>query len=217
MKRAILVGASKDLKSSKFLSNFKNDFLVAMDGGYYHYLNENIEPDLFVGDFDTLDKDKLKNPKKTISLSTIKDDTDTIQAIKYCLSIGINKFLMYGCLNGKIEHTIANIQTLSFLQEHNAQGYLIDEENDRVLFLLHNDEIKFDLSTGLISVFSLSSISKEVTISNMKYNVDKTTLTSAFPLGVSNEFIENKNGHIKVTDGTLLIVTNNKSIKSLLV
>lgn len=217
MKRAILVGASKDLKSSKFLSNFKNDFLVAMDGGYYHYLNANIEPDLFVGDFDTLDKDKLKNPKKTISLSTIKDDTDTIQAIKYCLSIGINKFLMYGCLNGKIEHTIANIQTLSFLQEHNAQGYLIDEENDKVLFLLHNNEIKFDLSTGLISVFSLSSISKEVTISNMKYNVDKTTLTSAFPLGVSNEFIENKNGHIKVTDGTLLIVTNNKSIKSLLV
>lgn len=217
MKRAILVGASKDLKSSKFLSNFKNDFLVAMDGGYYHYLNENIEPDLFVGDFDTLDKDKLKNPKKTISLSTIKDDTDTIQAIKYCLSIGINKFLMYGCLNGKIEHTIANIQTLSFLQEHNAQGYLIDEENDKVLFLLHNNEIKFDLSTGLISVFSLSSISKEVTISNMKYNVDKTTLTSAFPLGVSNEFIENKNGHIKVNDGTLLIVTNNKSIKSLLV
>lgn len=216
MKRAILVGASKDLKSSKFLNNYINDFLVAMDGGYYHYLNENIEPDLFVGDFDTLDKDKLNNPKKTISLSTIKDDTDTIQAIKYCLSIGINEFLMYGCLNGKIEHTIANIQTLSFLKEHNAKGYLIDEENDKVLFLLHNDEIKFDISTGLISVFSFSPISKGVTISNMKYCVNEAQLTSSFPLGVSNEFVENKNGYIKVNDGTLLIVTNTKSLKSLL-
>jgi len=57
----------------------------------------------------------------------------------------------------------------------------------------------------MVSVFSLSDSSENVSIKGLKYEVDGVTLTNVFPLGVSNETTAKK-GIISVGSGTLLIL-----------
>jgi thiamine pyrophosphokinase len=65
---------------------------------------------------------------------------------------------------------------------------------------------------GYISVFSLSSESRGVTIKNLKYTVDDFTLCSYKPIGVSNEFL-GKESTITVEDGALLVVYKSLNVE----
>ncbi len=206
MKKALIIGAGP-IQNSAFLQDVKDMFFIACDGGYLTYQKEGIEPDLFIGDFDTLSPSILKHPKEVITLNQIKDDTDTLFAIKTALERGYDTFYIYGCLGGKIEHSIANIQLLSYLENHHAKGYLYSEDQKTVLFTLSNESITFSKEAkGYISVFSLTDKTFDVSEYNLKYTLFKHELSSSFPLGISNEFIEGKEAKIEVGEGILLIV-----------
>ncbi len=205
MKKAVIVGALQ-LNDYSFLKESNADCFVACDGGYKGFLKMKMEPDLFVGDFDTLDKDSISHPKKMIILPVMKDDTDVLYAVKELLSKGYDTFEFYGCLGGKIEHTIANIQVLAYLVKNNAKGYLFSENNQIVVHMIHNSCIRFKpLKSGFLSVFSYNGLSKGVDIENFMYTLKDAELSSDVPLGISNQFIS-KEGRICVQDGTLLLV-----------
>lgn len=211
MKKALIIGAGPLLDSS-FLKEKKDYFLVACDGGYQHYLNEKIEPDLFVGDFDTFDKSKIKKPKELIPLNVMKDDTDVFYSIKYLLDKGYNYFELYGCLGGKIEHTFANIQLLSYLVNHHAKGYLYSANNQTIVHMISNSCIRLKpLESGFLSVFSYNCKSQGVCIENLLYTLNNATLSNDVPLGISNQFI-GKEATISVRDGTLLLVLPKDSL-----
>lgn len=206
MKKACIIGAYP-IKNTSFLKTREKDsFLVACDGGYKTFIKENIEPSLFVGDFDTLKKETLIHPKEVIELNPIKDDTDTLFSIKKCLSLGYDTFYLYGCSNGKIDHYLANIQILSFIKEHKANGYLIDIDNNIMIFLLKDSSITLNECDGMISILSYSDVSIGVTLENLMYTLNNETLTNSFPLGISNQFIKNKKAKISVKEGSLLII-----------
>ena len=208
MKKVCLVGASP-FQDDSFLRERKEEgcYLISCDGGYQHFLNQHIEPDLFVGDFDTFDEKKLIKPKKVIHLSVVKDDTDTLFAVKTCLREGYDTFYLYGCLGGKIDHTIANLQLLSFLRERNARGYLFDLERNQMVLLLQNEKVTFEKnSKGMLSVFAVDGISHDVTEKNLKFTLSHQDLSSSFPLGISNEFLNGKQGYLSVRNGKLLLV-----------
>lgn len=207
MKKVCIVGAS-NIKDTSFLKRRKEEgcLLIACDGGYSYFLKEEIEPDIFVGDFDTFQKDNLNFPKKVVSLSVIKDDTDSIYAIKECLKEKYDTFFLYGCTGGKPEHAIANIQTLSFLKQHHANGYLFDDEYQQITFLLEDESIELKPAKGMLSVFSFSDFSYGVTLNGLMYEIKDHTLTSSFPLGISNQFLEGKIAKIEVRKGKLLII-----------
>ena len=104
----------------------------------------------------------------------------------------------------RLEHSIANIQVLSYLKDHNSNGYLIDL--NKVIRVIKNEKISFDSSyKGYVSIFSLYTKSSGVTLRNLKYELDNYDLYENFPLGIDNEFIE-KESSIEVKDGKLLII-----------
>lgn len=210
MKKCIIIGAG-DFNEKK-INKEKDDLLIIADGGYYNYLkldNYKLEDiDLLIGDFDSLDKTKIKlgSNTKTITLNPIKDDTDIVDACKYGLNMGYNEFYIYGCLGKRIEHSIANIGVLSFLKDQNSNGYLLDES--KAIRVIKNERIDFDKSyKGYISVFSLYTKSSGVTLKNFKYELDNDTLYENFPLGIDNEFI-GIDSYIEVKDGKLLVIYN---------
>lgn len=213
MKKAIIVGASRIIDSS-FLDGIGNTFLVAADGGYLECLKHQIEPDILIGDFDTLDYTKKKKPKSLIKLNPIKDDTDTFYAVKLLLEKGFDEIHLYGCLGGKIEHTIGNIQILSYLKDRKIKAYLHSEDDRNVLFMLEEESFTFKTrKEGMLSIFSYTDKAENVTIKNLKYNIENTELTSSIPLGISNEFIDcNQNGFISVGKGRLLIIAPKDSV-----
>lgn len=102
------------------------DFLIAVDGGFAHCLAAGLEPDLFVGDLDSLSPELVSLIGcERIELPCEKDDTDTVYACKEGLARGYESFVLHCALGGDVGHELANIQTLAFLRERGARGTLL--------------------------------------------------------------------------------------------
>ena len=97
-------------------------YVIAADGGLRHTENLGLTPNAVLGDFDSLGY----TPKGAGVFPVEKDDTDAMLAVRLGLERGCDEFLLYGSLDGpRLDHTVANFQTLQFLADHGAVGYLI--------------------------------------------------------------------------------------------
>ena len=103
----------------------QDDLIIAADGGYAYLKQMEIEPDVLLGDFDSLEI--VPEHRHLIRHSPIKDDTDMALAAAYAREQGCSRFLIYGGLGGRLDHTIANLQLLTGLSRNGAEVYLIGE------------------------------------------------------------------------------------------
>ena len=183
----------------------KDDLLIAADGGLKHFAKLDRAPDVILGDFDSLGY----IPDGARVFPVEKDDTDVMLAIRHGLEAGCQVFLIYGGMEGKrLDHTIANLQALSFLRAHGARGYLIGRE--QVATVIENEKAVFSGCEGILSVFCMGEPATGVTIRGMKYQLEDGTLTADFPLGVSNHFA-GRNSEISVKNGKLLMIWDAKN------
>ena len=208
----ILVGAG-DLTISEIPIG-ENDLCIAVDGGYEYCKLLGIAPDYILGDFDSISEKEAEgvaeiakqDEDKVIILPIEKDDTDMLAAIKLGLSEGYQSFRIYGGMGGRIEHTIANIQCLLYLKEHNAVGYLMDGTG--MILVAKEEEISFqDSLEGYMSMFSMGD-KATVSIENMKYLLKEREITNSFPIGISNEFILGEKGKITVHKGAVMMIVS---------
>ena len=182
----------------------ENAFIIAADAGIKVCTEKGLQPDLIIGDFDSLGH-PLEG-KNIIQLPVIKDDTDTLAAVKYGLEKGFKKFIFFGCTGGRLSHTVANIQTLTFLAKHGATGFLTDREE---IATVTRKGFDFDeKNTGFLSVFALEG-DAVISECGLKYTLEHGMIREDFPLGVSNEFIGEK-AQITVHKGTVLIIFQKK-------
>lgn len=179
----------------------ETDLVIAADGGLKHTQTLGIVPDVILGDFDSLGF----TPEGANVFPVEKDDTDAMLAVRKGLTEGCKTFFLYGSLDGpRLDHTIANFQTLQFLADHGAAGYLIG--NDFMLTVVKNGSLSFPAGcTGTVSVFCLGADARGVDLEGLYYPLEKGTLTAGFPLGVSNHFT-GKEAKISVEDGSLLVL-----------
>ena len=118
--------------------------------------------------------------------------------------MGCRTFVLYGGLGGRIDHAYANYQALCYLAERGASGWLLGGGN--AVTALRNGTLRFPASwSGTVSVFCTSSTAQGVTLEGLYYPLREATLTSAFPLGVSNQFT-GLPAVVTVRDGTLLVM-----------
>lgn len=179
----------------------QTDYILAADGGLSHLRRLGIQPHAILGDFDSLGH----IPAGAQVFPVEKDDTDSMLAVRHGLDRGYRQFLLYGALDGpRLDHTIANLQTLQFLADRGATGYLVGE--DTIATVIRHGQIHFpDTMVGTISVFCMGSDATGVTIRGLKYGLEEGTLTAGYPLGVSNSFV-GKAAQIRVAQGSLLIL-----------
>lgn len=175
--------------------------VIAADGGYRHCVHLGIHPDVILGDFDSLGY----APEGAQVFPVEKDDTDSMLAVRRGLSLGCNRFLIYGGLDGpRLDHTIANLQALQFLADQGAQGIFVGKSS--LATVISGGCVRFPArSEGLISVFCMGSDATGVTIQGLQYELSGGTLSAGFPLGVSNHFI-GRSSEISVENGSLLII-----------
>ena len=183
----------------------KDAFVIAADGGLRHTQKLNIIPDAVLGDFDSLGY----CPEGANVFPVEKDDTDAMLAVRLGLRRGCGEFLLYGSLDGpRLDHTVANFQTLQFLADHGAVGYLIG--NTAMVTVVKNGKITFPAGlSGTISVFCMGPDAVGVTEKGLFYGLENAALTSGFPLGVSNHFT-GEEAEISVKNGSLLVLWERK-------
>ena len=175
-------------------------FLIAADKGYEALEAYGVPPDLVVGDFDSLGR-RPSHPN-VIQLPSAKDDTDMVYALREGLSRGYRRFVLLGGVGGRLEHTLANLQALSWLTTQGARGVLAGEGT--VATVLRNETMTFPAGlTGFWSAFCLTGKAEGVTLRNLKFELTDHTISADFPLGVSNEFQEQP-AQVSVRSGALL-------------
>ena len=176
----------------------ENALVIAADGGLRHTQALGLSPDVILGDFDSLGY----IPQSSQVHPVEKDDTDSMLAIRLGLERGCDRFYLYGAMDGpRLDHTIANFQTLAHLATHGARGTLIGTRY--IATVLKDEALSFPAeASGILSLFSLGDRA-EVSIEGLHYPLDRGTLTADFPLGVSNHFT-GKPARITVHSGLVL-------------
>jgi len=181
--------------------DIKDALVIAADGGLAHTESLGIVPGVILGDFDSLGY----VPEGANVFPVEKDDTDAMLAVKMGLQAGCDRFLLYGSLDGpRLDHTVANFQTLQYLADRGAQGYLVGK--DHIVTAVKNGEIAFPATAkGIVSAFCMGADATGVTIEGLQYPLTDGTLTAGFPLGVSNHFV-GQAAKISVETGSLLVI-----------
>ena len=179
----------------------KEDFVIAADGGVAHTRKLGIVPNEILGDFDSLGY----TPEGANVFPVEKDDTDAMLAVRRGLSLGYREFVLYGSLDGpRLDHTVANFQTLQYLADRGAIGYLAGCSD--IVTVVKDGAISFPADReGTVSVFCMGPDAEGVTLEGLYYPLEKGTLTAGFPLGVSNHFTGAPAG-ISVEKGSLLVL-----------
>lgn len=184
----------------------KDDYILAADGGLRHLQERNIVPNGILGDFDSLGY----VPTGSQVFPVEKDDTDAMLAARKGLQLGFRDFIFYGSMDGpRLDHTVANFQTLQFLADHGAQGYLVGLDN--IATVVKNGTLTFSAGAdGILSAFCMGRDASGVTLRGLSYPLENGTLTSGFPLGVSNHFT-GRTASVTVKDGSLLVLYDRKN------
>ncbi len=176
--------------------------IIAADHGLDHCLAAGIVPHIAVGDFDSAAAD-IPEMTECIRVSPIKDDTDAFLAAETAIQRGCTELRFLCALGGRLDHSFANLQMLEALHLRGISARLYG--SSECAYLLHEgDKAEIKRTKGYVSVFSYGE-EAVVSLSGMKYPLQRHRLTNSFPLGVSNE-VSADIAHIEVHSGTALII-----------
>lgn len=178
------------------------DFVIAADGGLLHLKAMGMEPDLVMGDFDSLGTAPIGD--KVLTFPKEKDDTDAMLALKEGWQRGYREFRILAGVGGRTDHTLANLQGLHWVAEKGGRAMLVGKAE--CFTVVKDGAVRFlPKAEGTVSVFAVGGTACGVDIAGLRYQMQGGTLSPDFPLGVSNAFV-GEAATISVQSGALLIV-----------
>lgn len=178
-------------------------FILCADSGLHLAERLNCKPDLVLGDFDSLGAVPEHLPHMTVPVE--KDDTDTMLAVRVALEKGFRDIRIYGAFGGRLDHTLANLQTLEYLRQQGADGFLAGV-SDCARMLCGGETLHLKKRPDWsLSLFAWSERCEDVNAAGVYYPLAHGTLTRSFPLGVSNHITAAEAG-ISCGSGMLLVM-----------
>ena len=180
-----------------------DDFVIACDRGYVYCERLGLRPDLIISDFDSY-TGPVDSEIPLNRFVSEKDDTDTMLAVRYAVEHGFHELLLCCALGGRLDHLIANLQSLVFAQKHGLPAILLSEDTE-IRTLADGALCVPRREDWSLSVFALDGPCRGVCITGAKYPLANAELLPSFPLGVSNTWAKEE-AVISVEEGILLIV-----------
>ncbi len=177
--------------------------LIAVDGGLNYCHKMQLQPNLFIGDFESVDPHLLEAFKEvpTKRFPSDKDQTDLELALEMAFHSKIQEITIFGGLGGRTDHALGNIILLSRFPEK----VFLESESER-LFVIKN-HAEFATSPGqIISLIPLNGPAKGVTTQGLKWALKDSVLDKHF-IGISNEATGSMVS-LSVDEGDLLCCIN---------
>ena len=203
----IIAGGNCDLKQ---YNREPSDFIIAADSGYDHCAAFSLEPNLIIGDFDSL-KSKLPSNIETVKLPEKKDDTDLLFALRTGVLRGFKDGLIFGGYGSRPDQNIAMIQSLGWLVNE-VDGVNVTAVCEKFSVTAIKDGVKvLKVSKNqYISVFALLAC-EGVTIDGAEYPLNNANISPFFPIGVSNASVGGE-VTVSVKSGTPIVMIVDKNI-----
>ncbi|WP_214698186.1 MULTISPECIES: thiamine diphosphokinase [unclassified Exiguobacterium] len=156
------------------------DYVIGVDGGYQRLLDEGIEPDVVVGDFDSF---VGKPPKEALRYPSEKDVTDLEIALQLARERGATRMHVYGALGGRVDMTFANVGLLEKYPEMVLHG------NGQTVYLVKAGDYSFSKKEGYYLSF-IPWKTATISIDGVKYPLEHHDIKSEEALTISNEWTE---------------------------
>lgn len=178
---SVLIANGKKPKNKKIIEILKNaKNVICVDNGYELASELNITPSIIIGDLDSVDINKISK-----DILIIKDEdqntNDLEKTLNYCLSKNIRDIILVGATGERDDQNLATILvSLEYIEQLN-----IEILSDLYSIEFVNGERDFEVTP--MREVSLISMDKEniITTQGLKYNLDKSKLSSATH-GISN-------------------------------
>lgn len=203
-KCVIVSGAPED--NIKYISNIIDGaaYVIAADCGYEKCVGLGYEPDLIVGDFDSLTEPKTKTEK--IVLSSHKDDTDTLFAVKTAIDRGFKNIIIVGAIGGRFDHSYSNVLCLAYCYKKNIECCIIS--NNSKMFFMNDSVVITSEEFKYFSLFAYGETCHGLTIKGGKFPLTNHTLEIDSSLCQSNEVCKDF-ATVSIKKGKLLVILSN--------
>ena len=203
MARWVIIGGAEIRDYGIMRSYFREgDFYVYCDCGLKHQEGLGVKPDLVIGDFDS--HAKPEDLRNVIVLPVMKDDTDTIFAVKEGLKRGYDDFLMVGVTGGRQDHNLGNIYALLMLAKRGKRALIIDDYSE-LSIIVPGEPVKISRGWRFFSILNITGTARGITITGAKYPLDNAEILPEFQYGISNEVMGNE-AVVSLREGFLLLV-----------
>lgn len=182
-----------------------SDIIIAADGGYRLLQEARVEPDLLIGDFDSLESGLADDARlsgiETESLSAEKDITDTEYAVQRARELGADNILLLGATGGRMDHFLGNLAVLAACARDGVRAQI--EDDTQTIRVIDGDCVVEGAPGDTISLHPVAGTAT-VHASGLHYPLDGLQLESTAARGVSNIFTE-RQAHISTTSPLYLI------------
>ncbi|MEE0945170.1 MAG: thiamine diphosphokinase [Clostridia bacterium] len=200
MRAVIFAGGEiKDYVYAKSLLN-NEDMLLAADSGLEHLIKMGLEPDIMIGDMDSVKSEVLG--KEIIRLEVIKDETDTEAAMRVAIERGADEILLLGAMGSRKDHSLANVLLLKRLNDLKIKASVVDEKNE-IYYLDKSITINGNMG-DTVSILPLSDI-EGISTEGLFYRLDNDALCMGTSRGVSNVMLHSE-CRITVRKGNALVI-----------
>jgi len=216
MKRIIIFanGELPDPNKARLLLH-ADDYLICADGGTRHAVTLAVQPDLIIGDMDSLEKGQLEELQKSgVSIELYprdKNETDLELAINRAIELKPTQIIIIAALGGRLDQTLANITLLSdprlsTLRTGSGQAFDIRLDDGMEEIFVCRDQVQVHGRSGdLVSLIPWQGGVSKIQTKNLKWPLDHETLYPDKTRGISNEMID-ETASISIGSGLLLIV-----------
>lgn len=204
MKILIISGGSIDeIWGRKWVADYEPDYCIAADSGLVMADKLGLTVDLLLGDYDSVDKkifEKYNGNTKTITYPCEKDYTDTHLALKKAIEkikklqdtlkdSTEDEIAIIGATGTRYDHAFTNIFVLDESLEAGIRCAIYDK-NNKIYLADKSFEIRKDKQFGDYLSFAPMTPEAGLSLSGVKYPLDKYTLRQGESICQSNEITE---------------------------
>lgn len=204
MKILIISGGSIDeMWGRKWVADYEPDYCIAADSGLVMADKLGLTVDLLLGDYDSVDKkifEKYNRNTKTITYPCEKDYTDTHLALKKAIEkikksqdtpkdSTDDEIAIIGATGTRYDHAFTNIFVLDESLEAGIRCAIYDK-NNKIYLADKSFEIRKDKQFGDYLSFAPMTPEAGLSLSGVKYPLDRYTLRQGESICQSNEITE---------------------------
>ena len=204
MKILIISGGSIDeMWGRKWVADYEPDYCIAADSGLVMADKLGLTVDLLLGDYDSVDKkifEKYNGNTKTITYPCEKDYTDTHLALKKAIEkikklqdtskdSTEDEIAIIGATGTRYDHAFTNIFVLDESLEAGIRCAIYDK-NNKIYLADKSFEIRKDKQFGDYLSFAPMTPEAGLSLSGVKYTLDRYTLRQGESICQSNEITE---------------------------
>lgn len=204
MKILIISGGSIDeMWGRKWVADYEPDYCIAADSGLVMADKLGLTVDLLLGDYDSVDKkifEKYNRNTKAITYPCEKDYTDTHLALKKAIEkikklqdtskdSTEDEIAIIGATGTRYDHAFTNIFVLDESLEAGIRCAIYDK-NNKIYLADKSFEIRKDKQFGDYLSFAPMTPEAGLSLSGVKYPLDRYTLRQGESICQSNEITE---------------------------